>query len=117
MLWVDYDTYCGPDRRRIRCGMRLRERRRYNYAAPPPPLPTAMRQLRMRILDAHGPGADAFARRAQSVAVLARYQNEHDASAALLSLATIAARGQQNDTRQMLYAALDRAHAVLQRPH
>lgn len=117
MLWVDHESYCGPDRRRHRAGLRMHERRRDNLASPPPPLSTAMRQLRLRVLDAHGAGMDAFITRAHGVATLARAQGEHATAAALLSLATMAAHSRLSDVRPALYEALDRAHAALEPLH
>jgi len=113
MLWVDQDSYFGPDRRRKAAGLRMRERRHDNYAAMPPSLSIAMRQLRMRVIDACGRGAAQFADRAQSTAMLARLQNEREASDALTSLAVVAARGVDRDVRPSLYAGLDRAQAAL----
>jgi hypothetical protein len=111
MLWVDQDSYFGPDRRRKPTGLRVRERRRYNLAANPPSLPIAMRQLRLRVLDAHGAGAKLFAERAQATAVLAQMQHEMNASDALSSLARTAAYGVDRDVRPSLYEGLDRVHA------
>jgi len=112
MLWVDHESYFGPDRRRLH-GMRLRERRRYDCADHPPQLSSAMRNLRMRVLDARGPGAAAFADRAQSVAFLAQLNNEMDAADSLSSLAMTAARGRERDVRPALYDGLDRAQAAM----
>jgi hypothetical protein len=116
MLWIDCESYFGPDRRRKPAGMRLRERRRYNCAGNPPPLNTALRQLRMRILDARGPAAAAFANRARAVASLAASQGEHDAAQRLSTLAVVASRGLNGDVRSQLYQELDRVHAVLRDP-
>lgn len=117
MLWVDQQSYCGPDRRRQRAGLRMRERRHDNCAGPPPPLATAMRQLRLRVLDAHGADMDAFITRAHAVAMLARSHGAHAVAAALLNLATIAAHSRMSDVRPALYEALDRAHAALEPLH
>lgn len=113
MLWVDQDSYFGPNRRLAPPKLRLRERRREDHAVPPPHLPTALRQLRMRVMDARGPGATAFADRVQSVALLAQFKNELDAADTLSSLALTAARGRDRDVRPILYQALDRAQAGL----
>lgn len=95
----------------------MRERRHDNYSAPPPPLATALRQLRMRILDAHGAGMDRFIARVHAVSMLARSLGAHAAAAALVSLATIAARNRMGDVRPALYEALDRVHAALETSH
>jgi hypothetical protein len=113
MLWIDHDSYFGPDRRRKPSGLRMREQRRYNLAANPPSLPIAMRQLRLRVLDARGASAKAFADRALATAVLAQMQHEMNASDALSSLARTAARGVDRDVRPALYEGLERAHAAL----
>ncbi|MEZ5958073.1 MAG: hypothetical protein R3C27_12790 [Hyphomonadaceae bacterium] len=113
MLWVDHDSYFGPDRRRKPGGMRIRERRRYDYAGHPPPLNTALRQLRMRILDAQGQGAGKLADRANAVATLALHQGEHDAAHELSAFAATALRGRHADVRSNLYRDLDRVHASL----
>jgi len=113
MMWVDQDSYFGPDRRRKAGGLRVRERRRYNYAGQPPSLPIALRQLRMRVLDARGPAASHFADRTQAVALLAQMQGQYDASDGLASLAMQAARGVDRDVRPALYDGLDRVHAQL----
>jgi len=117
MLWVDHQNYFGPDRRRARVGLRLRERRHDDCAGTPPPLATALRQLRMRVIEARGPGAASFADRAQSVALLAQLNDEFEAADALSSLAMTAARARERDVRPILYEGLDRAHASLQTYH
>ncbi|ANP46892.1 hypothetical protein [Candidatus Viadribacter manganicus] len=113
MLWVDNDSYFGPDRRRKLGGLRVRERRRYNCAGHPPPLSTALRQLRMRILDARGPAAATLSDRAYAVASLADAQGEHDAAHELSTFAAAALRGRNQDMRSVLYLDLDRVHAAM----
>ncbi len=113
MLWVDHDSYFGPDRRRKLGGLRVRERRRYNYAGNVPPLNTALRQLRMRILDARGPAAASLSDRALAVASIAASQGEHDAAQELSALAASALRGRNDDVRPTLYKQLDRVHAAI----
>jgi len=117
MLWVDHQNYFGPDRRNAHRGLRLRERRHHNCAGNPPPLATALRQLRLRVIDARGQGAAVFSDRAQSVALLAQLNNEYEASDTLSSLAMTAARGRESDVRPILYEGLDRAHASLAAYH
>jgi hypothetical protein len=113
MLWVDHPSYFGPNRRRKPGGLRVRERRRYDCAGNAPPLSTALRQLRMRILDARGPGAAALSDRAGAVATLAVAQGEYDAAQALSALAATALRGRTVDVRPSLYQDLDRVHAAM----
>jgi hypothetical protein len=112
MSWVDHANYFGPDRRRKSGGLRVREHRRYDYAGNPPPLSTALRQLRMRVLDASGPGVDAFIARARMVAHLADIQHEPETADVIRALTTRAAQT-RGDVRQSLYAGLDRAQAAL----
>lgn len=113
MLWVDHESYFGPNRRRKLGGLRIRERRRYDYAGDPPPLNTALRQLRMRILEAHGQGAVMLSDRARAVATLAIAHGELDAARELSAFAAAAARGRTADVRQSLYKDLDRVHAAM----
>lgn len=112
MLWVDHANYFGPDRRVRKNGLRVLDRRRENYAGPTPSLSIAMRQLRMRVLDAQNSDIILFAQRLRGVALLARAQNETATSAALNSLAEALPRS-RGDMRQQIYAGLDRAHAAL----
>jgi hypothetical protein len=113
MLWVDHDSYFGPDRRRKLGGLRVRERRRYDYAGHPPPLNSALRQLRMRILEARGPAAATLSDRALAVANLAAARGEHEAAHELSAFAASALRGRNSDVRPTLYKDLDRVHAAL----
>src|ERR1700754_488692 len=113
MLWVDHDTYFGPDRRRQKSGLRLRERRRYDQAAQPPSLSIAMRQLRMRVLDAQGARTVAFADRIRGTAQIARLHNEPGVSNVLNSLANQLSAARAADIRQALYAGIDRAHSAM----
>ena len=112
MLWVDNTSYFGSDRRCKRT-MRMLERRRENYAGPAPSLSIAMRQLRMRVLDAQGAAAPAFAERMRGVAHLARMHNEPGTSNVLNALASTLAGARGADIRQKLYEGLDRANAAL----
>lgn len=116
MLWVDHRSYYGPDRRRKRGGIRLRERRRYNCASHPPPLGAALRQLRMHVIDAHGAaGVGAFADRTRAVALLAEAAGETDAA---MELQRLSARlTPSRDVRPAVYDALDRVQSVMQVYH
>lgn len=89
------------------------ERRRENYAGSAPSLSIAMRQLRMRVLDAQGTAAPAFADRLRGVAEIARLQNEPAVSNTLNQLAAALAGARGADMRPQLYAGLDYAHAAL----
>lgn len=72
MSWIDDQDYFGPDRR-TRSTLRLTNRRQRNLAGVAPHLGTALRQLRMRVIDAFGDdGIQSFVERAQGVSALAR---------------------------------------------
>jgi hypothetical protein len=106
--WVDHKNYVGPDRRKKR-NMRLSERREYDYGGNAPSLSAAVRQLRMHVLDAHGPGAAKFIDRVKAVAWLAQQANELKALAHLQKIAQVMEQqGLQRDMRNALYGALDR---------
>jgi hypothetical protein len=96
--------------------MRLRERRRYDYASRPPSLSTALRQLRMHVIDAQGPaGVREFADRTRAVALLAEMAKEHEAAIELqrLSMRLTLSR----DGRPAIYDALDRVQGVMREYH
>lgn len=107
--WVDHKNYVGPDRRKKR-GLRLNERREYDYGGNAPSLSAAVRQLRMHVLDAHGPeGAAKFVERVSAVAWLAEQANEPKAAAHLHKIAQVMIQqGAQKDMRNALYPALER---------
>lgn len=116
MRWVDNMRYVGADRRGGRSGLRLRERRRENGAGTPPSLATALRQLRVRVQDAHEPaGLLGFGRRAMAVALLANTQNNRDVADILLKLVRRleTPRETSRDPRQHIYAELLRAESLL----
>ncbi len=113
MLWVDNETYFGPDRRKTNRGMRWLDRRHENGAGAPPPLNTALRQLRLRVLDAQGQGVSAFVDRVQGTATLAEMHNEPEVAYELGALSMTLNRTCLNDARSNIYKTLDRAHAVM----
>lgn len=113
MLWIDDESYFGPDRRRGDAGLRLIERRRADRAATPPPLSTALRQLRLRVLDASGAGVRAFVNRVQGTATLAELQDEPEVAFELNTLGVTLDSTRLDDVRENIYASLDRAHALL----
>ena len=79
-------TILGPTAAQSDGSLRILERRRRNRAVSPPPLSTALRQLRLRVLDAQGPGVDAFITRVHGTATLAEMQNEPDVACELSGL-------------------------------
>jgi hypothetical protein len=91
----------------------VRDRRRYNYAGHAPSLSIAMRQLRMRVLDAQGARTAAFAERIRGTAQIAHFHNEPSVSNVLDGLANRLAAARGGDIRQALYDGLDRAHAAM----
>ena len=118
MLWVDHQCYFGADRRTARAGMRMRERRHEDYAGRAPCMSTALRQLRIRVIDARGKaGVSAFVDRTNAVARLASLNSEHEAAQILLSLAATIARARDQDIRESMYAHIDRAQAALKGNH
>jgi hypothetical protein len=112
MLWVDTETYFGPDRRQ-HSGLRFNERRQDDYVGTPPPLSTALRQLRLRVLDAQGEGVSAFVNRVEGTAVLAEMQNEPEVAFELKTLGMTLHGTSIKDTRANIYKTLDRAHALM----
>jgi len=108
MLWVDCETYLGPDRRQART-LRIIERRRKDLAQNPPALNSALRRLRQHVIDATGERARTFAAQVQGVAQLAEFDCEPNASAMLVRLADYTAeRGVESDVREGIYFRLDR---------
>lgn len=118
MLWVDHESYFGPDRR-VRSSLRIIERRRQNCAGPPPPLGTALRKLRMRVLDARGDQREAFIASTNGVARLAEMQGEPETAFALARLALLAERAREHDrdVRTSLYDGLDQVETTLRVLH
>lgn len=116
MLWVDIDTYFGPNRR-CATALRLRDRRRHDCAGAPPSLSIALRKLRMRVLDARGTGLGPFVDRVHGVAALADMNEEHDAAQELSALGMRMLRHRDSDMRPEAYTALDRTHAALRVLH
>ncbi len=112
--WVDYKGYFGPDRRKARAGVRLRDRRHEDYAGRPPCLRTALRQLRMRVLEAHGQaGMNEFLQRLHGVILLAEAHKEPKVVRMLTSLKPALARAGARDIRQAIYEYLDRVQAAM----
>lgn len=117
LSWVDHASYFGPDRRRKHAPIRVRERRQENYASRPPSLSAALRQLRMHVLEAQGPGAAAFAQRAKGVSLLADIQNEGKAGMMLARIALTMGQAGSRDLRTALYDALDRVQHAMAEYH
>lgn len=113
MDWVDYKGYFGPDRRRGR-NKRLLERRKEDVSMRPPSLRTALRQLRMRVLEAEGEaGTEAFVQRVQAVVTLSAIHDEPKAGDMLSRMAIHLMRANGADVREQLYRALDKVQDAI----
>ncbi|MBX3429871.1 MAG: hypothetical protein KF779_09835 [Hyphomonadaceae bacterium] len=90
MKWVDDPKYYGPDRRRRNVDPRRPDRRNGDGASvAAPSIAMAIRQLRMRLLDANTPRGLADLRdRIKGIAQLATLQNKHQAAQLLTKLHT-----------------------------
>lgn len=108
MDWVDYKGYFGPDRRRGRA-KRLLDRRKDDVSSRPPSLRTALRQLRMRVLDTQDAASvEAFVARVQSTVTLAAIHDEPKVGDMLSRMAIHLMRANGADVREQLYRALDK---------
>lgn len=88
MKWVDVRTFTGLDRRKRKPSLRFAERRNGDATSDPPSSASAIRQLRVRAMEANSPeGVRAFAQRAAAVAALAEKRLELQLSADLTWLA------------------------------
>jgi hypothetical protein len=103
--------------RLVSSGLRLFSRHRDDEPLSLPPLLTAMRQLRQHVLDVQGDSVEPFVLRTHAIAAVARESGEHETSAVLLKLATVAELGRYRDVRPDLLELLDQAHAVLNPPN
>jgi hypothetical protein len=109
--WVDQNSYFGPDRRKQRGGMRMRDRRHDNLVGRPPCLRTALRQLRMRVIDAEGQaGLNTFIQRTQGVITLAQEHREVEVVRMLQSMCLQLNRAGNRDARPAIYNYLDKVY-------
>src|SRR5689334_3306744 len=117
MRWVDCSSYCGPDRRVVPPGLRIRERQHHDISDQPPPLDRELRHLRLMVLDAQGArGIKLLAERAGAVARLAQARGELDVADILEGLSESLLRGHTSDPRTFIYDQLDRLNGA-RRPH
>lgn len=115
MRWIDGQAYVGPDRRGKR-GARLLERRRADYAGNAPALSTAIRQLAMRVIDAHSPeGRKAFSHRAKAVLTLAEAERNRGVGDILRGVIRKVDGPSVGDIRAQLEAELSRAALLANR--
>jgi hypothetical protein len=111
MPWIDQLSYFGPDRRDSPRRLRLLERRRENLAGPRPRLQRALRQLRLKVIDAHGAaGVAKFLDRVRAVAQLAEAEGASDVSAILQQLMLRLSHPSEADMRPYIYEQLDRLY-------
>lgn len=115
MDWVDYKGYFGPDRRRGRGGGRLLNRRKeQDVSSRLPSLRTALRQLRMRVLETQTPeGVEEFVSRTQATVTLAAIHDEPKVGEMLSRMAIHLMRANGADVREQLYSAIDRIQAAI----
>jgi hypothetical protein len=114
MLWVDHPAYYGPNRRRAAGGLRMRDRRRENYAGAAPTLETALRQLRMHVIDCTGQSAVAgLAQRVRGISLIADAARESEIAGILKALAATLLQSGARDIRPHVYDQLDRIHGAV----
>jgi|CXWL01.1.fsa_nt_gi hypothetical protein len=113
MDWIDYKSYFGPSRRRGR-GTRLLDRRKDDVSGRPPSLRTALRQLRMRVIETqNAAGVEAFIARVQATVTLAAIHDEPKVGDMLSRMAIHLMRANGVDVREQLYNAIDRIQAAV----
>ncbi len=115
LKWVDVSSYFGPDRRSGAFSHFILERRRQKSASTPPPLHAALRQLRVRVLEAgNAKGRAALKERLTATAILADAQGRVVIGDHLTLLAEkIAAAGDGEDLSDLLQSELLAAEAML----
>jgi hypothetical protein len=107
-------SYIGPDRRKARAGMRLVNRRRDDLSSPPPSVATALRQLRVYVLQADSvDGMKNFIERCKAVAILANEANERPVANVIMDMARKLEKVNGQDVRDKIYPIIDRAVAAL----
>lgn len=114
LRWVDHANYFGPDRRSLFSVFFL-ERRKEKCEGPPPPLHAALRQLRVRSLDANDEmGRTALCDRLIATAILADSQGYTRIGDLLANLAReLENPAEENgEPMQLLHTELNRAEAM-----
>ena len=87
LRWVDDLNYFGPDRRGKGFSFFFLERRRAKHVGKPPPLATALRQLRVRMINVEGADDRTLLReRLMATALLAEAQGLEEVAQALRAL-------------------------------
>lgn len=115
LRWVDHFNYFGPDRRGDAFSHFFFERRKHASVGTPPPLHAALRQLRVRVLEAENAGARQTLReRLTATAVLAYAQGRTDIGDLLTNLATtLDSEESETDLASVVQSELLRASAML----
>lgn len=115
LRWVDHLNYFGPDRRGGAFSHFFFERRKES-AAGMPSLHAALRQLRVRVLEADNAGArHALRERSTATALLADAQGRTDIGDILTDLAS-KLEADEGDLSALLQSELLRAAAMLSDP-
>lgn len=113
LKWIDVSSYFGPDRRSGIFSHFILERRRLKTASHPPTLQAALRQLRMRVLNADSAdGRQSLQQRITATAVLADAQ-AHAAIGDLLMQLANKLETANRDMSAELQSELLRAEAML----
>lgn len=115
LKWIDVSSYFGPDRRTGAFSHFLLNRRHEEKAGHPPALAAALRQLRVRVLNASdADGRRALHQRLTATALLADAQG-HGAIGDLLThmAESLEAAGESCDVSIMLQSELLKAEAML----
>lgn len=114
LKWVDVSSYFGPDRRTGVFSHFLLDRRRVEHAGHPPALAAALRQLRVRVLNASDAnGRHALQQRLTATALLADAQGHAAIGDLLTQLSERLASDTNADLSGMLQSELLKAEGML----
>lgn len=118
LRWVDHFNYFGPDRRGDAFSHFFFERRKHSSVGTPPPLHAALRQLRVRVLEAENADArHGLRERFTATAVLAHAQGRTEIGDLLNDLANALEEVESDlDLTSHIQAELLRASAMLSDP-
>jgi hypothetical protein len=116
LRWVDHFNYFGPDRRGEDFSFFFLERRRAKGVGKPPPLRTALRQLRVRLMNAEDADDQTLLReRLVATALLADAQGFDEVGRSLRTLASNVDSSLEHDgdPRPRLHNELNRIESML----
>ncbi len=117
LRWVDHFNYFGPDRRGNAFSHFFFERRKHASVGAPPALHAALRQLRVRVLEAENADArHALRERLIATALLADAQGRNDIGDLLTGLASKLEEEGAADLAAFVQSELLRASAMLSDP-